>query len=204
MHGHVHACWRRQRQLQRPSRLNKRVLPSQQEEFDDCGAFDRGQTYDGATTAGTLTTGALSGVVSGDTVTASGTAGALSDADAGSRTCTVTYTLAGDDSGNYNAPADSTNVSCQVNKKNLTIAAPSIAAKTYDGAMTAGTLTTGALSGVVSGDTVTASGTAGALSDADAEAGHARSRTRLLETTAAITTPQQTQQTCLAKSTRRH
>ena len=110
----------------------------------------------------------FSGVVSGDTVTASGTAGALSDADAGSRTCTVTYTLAGDDSGNYNAPADSTNVSCQVNKKNLTIAAPSIAAKTYDGATTAGTLTTGALSGVVSGDTVTASGTAGALSDADA------------------------------------
>ena len=126
------------------------------------------KTYDGTTAAGTLTTGALSGVVSGDTVTASGSAGALSDADAGSRTCTVTYTISGDDSGNYNAPADSTNVSCQVNKKNLTIAAPSIAAKTYDGTTTAGTLTEGTLSGVVSNDDVDVDGTAGALSDADA------------------------------------
>ena len=118
------------------------------------------KTYDGATTAGTLTTGALSGVVSGDTVTASGTAGALSDADAGSRTCTVTYTLAGDDSGNYNAPADSTNVSCQVNKKALTVSGITASNKQYDGTTSATvSVENAAFAGIVTGDTVTVTAT---------------------------------------------
>ena len=129
------------------------------------------KTYDRTTTAGTLTTGTLSGVVLGDNVTVDGTAGALSDADAGSRTCTVTYTISGDDSGNYNAPNEELGVQCVVNKKDLTISqAASIAAKTYDGTATAGALTIGTLSDVVSGDNVTVDGTAGALSN-DGDAG---------------------------------
>ncbi|MFE8585958.1 YDG domain-containing protein, partial [Sphingomonas sp. NCPPB 2930] len=129
------------------------------------------KTYDGTTGAGALTLGTLSGLVGSETVTATGTAGALSSANAGSRTADVSYTLANGTNGglasNYTL-ATTTGVTALVNAKALTITAPSIAAKTYDGTTTAGTLTLGTLSGFVGSETVTASGTAGALSSANA------------------------------------
>ncbi len=129
------------------------------------------KTYDATTAAGTLTIGTLSGFVGSETVTATGTAGALSSKDAGTRTATVSYTLANGTNGglatNYTL-ADTTGVSALVNRAPLTITAPSIAAKTYDAMTAAGTLTIGTLSGFVGSETVTATGTAGALSSKDA------------------------------------
>ena len=129
------------------------------------------KTYDGTTTAGTLTTGALSGVETDDTVTVSGLAGALSDADAGARTCTVSYTLVGADSGNYNAPADSTNVSCQVDKKALTVSGITASNKQYDGTTSATiSVTNAAFAGIVTGDTVTVTAT-GTFADKEVKNG---------------------------------
>jgi len=128
------------------------------------------KTYDASTVAGTVTVGTLSGFVGSETVTATGT-GALSSKDAGTRTANVSYTLADGTNGglasNYTL-ANTLGVSALVNAKALTITAPSIAAKTYDATTTAGGVTIGTLSGFVGTETVTATGTAGALSSKDA------------------------------------
>ena len=126
-----------------------------------------GKTYDGSTAVGALTLGTLSGFVGSETVTATGSAAALSSPNAGSYTTTVAYTLANGTNGglasNYTL-ASSTGVAAVINAKALTIGAPSIAAKTYDATTAAGTLTIGTLSGFVGSETVTATGSAAALS----------------------------------------
>ncbi|MFE8585965.1 beta strand repeat-containing protein, partial [Sphingomonas sp. NCPPB 2930] len=125
------------------------------------------KTYDGTTTAGTLTLGTLSGFVGSETVTATGTAGALSSANAGSRTADVSYTLANGTNGglasNYTL-ATTTGVSALVNAKALTISGTSLASREYDGTTTPGALTLGVVSGWVGSERLTVSGTAGALS----------------------------------------
>jgi trimeric autotransporter adhesin len=127
--------------------------------------------YDGNTTAGALTLGTLSGLVGTETLGVTGLAGALSSKDAGARTATVSYTLANGTNGglgaNYTLAAN-TNVTATVNAKALTITAPTIAAKTYDGNTTAGILTLGTLSGLVGTETLGVTGLAGALSSKDA------------------------------------
>jgi hypothetical protein len=127
------------------------------------------KTYDGTTAAGTLTLGTLSGLVTGEAVTVSGAAGALSSKDVGSYSTTVSYTLGNGINGlasNYTL-ASNTGVNAAITTKALSIGAPTIASKTYDGTTAAGTLTLGSLSGLVSGETVTVSGAAGALSSKD-------------------------------------
>ncbi|NDB96442.1 MAG: hypothetical protein EBZ78_09835 [Verrucomicrobia bacterium] len=110
------------------------------------------KVYDGNRTAGTVTLGALSGFVGSETVTASGAAADYSSANVGSYSSAIAYTLNNGSNGglasNYSLAAG------------LSITAPSIASKVYNGNATAGSLTLGTLSGFVGSETVTASGAA--------------------------------------------
>ena len=109
------------------------------------------KTYNGNTTA-TVTLGTVSGIVSGDTVTATA-AGTFADKNVGTgKTVTIKYTLSGADAANYSM-ANKT-VTANITKKALT-ATSTAANKTYNGNTTA-TITLGTVSGIVSGDTVTA------------------------------------------------
>jgi len=126
--------------------------------------------YDGTTVAGVLTKGALSGLVSGESLTLDATAGALSGKDVGTRSATVSYTLTGTASGslgNYSLASTTATVNNVVTPKALTVTGTSLADKIYDGTTVAGVLTKGALSGLVSGESLTLDATAGALSGKD-------------------------------------
>ncbi len=117
------------------------------------------KTYNGNTTA-TITLGTVSGIVSGDTVTATA-AGTFADKNVGTgKTVTIKYTLSGTDAANYSM-ANKT-VTANITKKALT-ATSTAANKTYNGNTTA-TITLGTVSGIVSGDTVTATA-AGTFAD---------------------------------------
>jgi hypothetical protein len=126
--------------------------------------------YDATTTAGAVTVGTLSGFVGSETVTATATAAAYSSANAGSYSGDVViYTLhdgtGGGLAANYSlANGAATGVITPVA---LSITAPSIADKTYNGNTTAGTVTVGTLSGFVGSETVTATGLAAAYSSAN-------------------------------------
>ncbi|MFM7844719.1 MAG: beta strand repeat-containing protein, partial [Planctomycetota bacterium] len=127
------------------------------------------KVYD-ATTAATLvtTTAALSGVISGDTVTLTkGTSGTFADKNVGtSKTVTTTgFAIGGTDAGNYTLTQPTT--TANITAAALTVSNVSANNKVYD-ATTAATLvtTTAALSGVISGDTVTLTkGTSGTFAD---------------------------------------
>jgi filamentous hemagglutinin family protein len=82
------------------------------------------KVYNGSTAAGAVTVGTLSGLVTGETVTATGSATALSSANAASYTTTVSYTL-GNGTGlasNYSL-ANSTNVAATIGRSTLTVRA---------------------------------------------------------------------------------
>jgi len=118
------------------------------------------KVYDGATTAAVSGTAALSGVVSGDTVTLGGTRTAVfADKKAGTaKAVTISgYTISGADAGNYSLTQPS--LTANITAKALTITGLSAGNKVYDSATTVTITGTAALSGVVSGDTVTLGGT---------------------------------------------
>lgn len=128
------------------------------------------KTYDGGTTA-TLNTGsaALSGVVSGDTVTlgVGSATGAFGDKTvANGKTVTTSgFTIGGTDAANYSLTQPT--ATANITAASLTVTGVGASNKTYDGT-TAATLTgTATLNGVVSGDTVTlgTSGATGAFAD---------------------------------------
>ena len=119
------------------------------------------KTYDGNTAATVSGNVALNGVVSGDTVNLSGTpAGTFADKNAGSgKTVAISgLSLNGAEAGNYSLQAYST--TADILPKSITITGLNAANKTYDGNTAATVSGTGALNGVVSGDTVNISGTA--------------------------------------------
>jgi DNA gyrase/topoisomerase IV subunit A len=111
------------------------------------------KVYNGSTAAGALTVGTLSGLVTGETLTVTGSAAALSSANAGSYTTTVSYAL-GDGSGlasNYSL-ANSTNVASSIARAILTVRANDDAkfvAQTTDTVNFAGV----SYSGFINGDT---------------------------------------------------
>jgi hypothetical protein len=128
------------------------------------------KVYDGNAIAGAVTVGALSGFVGSELVTASGAAADYSSANVGTYNgVAVSYTLSNGSNGglasNYGLAAGS--ATGVITAKGLSIAAPSIASKVYDGNATAGSLTLGALSGFVGSETVTASGVAADYSSAN-------------------------------------
>ncbi|MGE0074346.1 MAG: YDG domain-containing protein [Sphaerochaetaceae bacterium] len=122
---------------------------------------DTTKEYDGLVAATITSEGTLSGVISGDfvTVEASATYDAVDAAD--DREITVTYTLAGSDAGNYLKPANKT-VMGLIQRKQLTmvVGATVDTTKEYDGLVAATITSEGILSGVISGDSVTAEASA--------------------------------------------
>jgi hypothetical protein len=121
------------------------------------------KTYDGGTVA-TLSTGsaALSGVISGDTVTLGNGTGAFATSAVGSgKTVTTTgFSLSGADAANYSVTQPTTTAS--ITAKSVTIAGVTAGNKTYDGGVTATLGGTASLTGVLGGDSsnVTLGGTA--------------------------------------------
>ena len=81
---------------------------------------------------------------------------------------TVTATLAAD---TYYNSVSSSATSFSLSKKPLTIGAPSIASKTYDGSATSGTVIPGSLSGFVDPETVSVSSAIGTYPDANVGTG---------------------------------
>jgi filamentous hemagglutinin family protein len=124
------------------------------------------RTYDGTTAAtGTLS---LNGLIAGDTVSAGAGGIAFDNRNAGTgRTVTASLTLGGADAGNYTITGTATG-SAVITPRAITASATADS-RVYDGT----TAATGriALSGVISGDTVTGTAT---YRFADANAGTAR------------------------------
>ncbi|MDI6751222.1 MAG: YDG domain-containing protein [Rhodocyclaceae bacterium] len=129
------------------------------------------KTYDGTTAATLGSLGTLSGVITGDDVSVSGTASAsFADKNAGTgKTVTVSgLALTGTDAGNYTLGSGAT-ATASILPKALTIAGSSAADKVYDGNATA-SITAGTLSGFVGSETVTVASASGAFSDKNAGA----------------------------------
>ena len=125
------------------------------------GLSAQSKVYDGATTATLSGTGTLAGVVNGDTVTLSGTpVGAFASAAVGTgKTVNVSgLSLSGSGAGNYTLTQPA-GLTAEITAKALTVTGLSAQSKVYDGATTATLSGTGTLVGVVTGDTVTLSGT---------------------------------------------
>ena len=120
------------------------------------------KVYDGTTYAAAAP-GALSGVIAGDSVTVTASAGYASAAAGTGKTITVAYTLGGTDGGNYSPPASTSVTSASITAKPLSVSNFVLLSKEYDALVTAKLLGTPTLNGVIAGDTVTvtASGTYG-------------------------------------------
>jgi hypothetical protein len=132
------------------------------------GATATNRAYDGDTNV-VVSGGSLAGVLGADGVTLGGTpAGTVASAAVGtSKVVTVTgYSISGAAAGNYTV-AQPTDVTVNITPKALSITAPTIASKVFDGTTTAGAVTVGSLNGFVTGETVTATGTAAAYSSAN-------------------------------------
>ncbi|WP_411877756.1 YDG domain-containing protein [Polaromonas sp. YR568] len=119
------------------------------------GATAAGKVYDG-TTAATVTGGTLGGVLSGDTVTLSGS-GTFDNKNVGSGKAVIAG-LSGADGGNYVVAAGG--ITADITAATLTVSDPyQILGKTYDGTTAASFILIGSigsgLSGVFSGDRVT-------------------------------------------------
>jgi hypothetical protein len=126
--------------------------------------------YNGTLTAGAVTIGTLSGFVGLETVTATGAASDYASQHVGNgKATTVSYTLADGTNGglaaNYSLADDA--ATGDVTPKTLTITAPSLATRGFDGTTNPGTLTIGTLSGFVGVETVTATGSAANYSSAN-------------------------------------
>ncbi|NBX13234.1 MAG: hypothetical protein EBR06_05365, partial [Acidimicrobiia bacterium] len=122
------------------------------------------KAYDASPNAGTLTVGTLTGFVSPETVTATAVAADYASANVGTRASTVTYTLLDGTDGNGGYSLASQSVNGVITAKTLSVTAPSIASRAYNGSTTAGAVTVGTLSGFVGTETVTATGAAAAYS----------------------------------------
>jgi mucin-19 len=120
------------------------------------------KVYDGTTAATVTGTGALAGVITGDTVTLGGLAQGVYDSKDVATATGVRFsglTLGGASAGNYTI---STNyvVPATITPKPLTVTGLGVAAsKVYDGTTSAIVTGSGAFSGVLGGDTVTLGGT---------------------------------------------
>ncbi len=131
--------------------------------------------YDGTLATGTVTLGALTGFVNGETVTVSVNTSTYPDANVGTgKSATIAYTLANGTNGglasNYSC-GNNTTTTGNITAKNLNIGSPGIASKVYDGSATSGTVTAGTLSGFVSGESVSVTSATGTYSDANVGAG---------------------------------
>ncbi|MGK5011526.1 YDG domain-containing protein [Janthinobacterium sp. MDB2-8] len=132
------------------------------------------KVYDGTLAAG-LTGGALQGLVGDETLVLSGTMGVFGDRNAGSnKTVTVSGASLADSTGlasNYTV-ASPTDVTASITAKALTVTGQLAGNKVYDGNAQA-SLSGGALSGLVAGETLGIGGQSAVFSDKNAANGKA-------------------------------
>ncbi len=124
------------------------------------------KVYDGNTSTTVNHSGvSFSGLVTGDTVTASGTSGSFATKAVGTgKTVTLSgTTYGGADAGNY-AFTDQTSTTADITAKAVTVSGLTAANKVYDGTTSATVRHSGvSFGGLVAGDTVTLSGTNGSF-----------------------------------------
>jgi mucin-19 len=120
------------------------------------------KVYDGTTAATVTGTGALAGVITGDTVTLNGLAQGVYDSKDVATATGVRFsglTLGGSSAGNYTIAANYL-VPATITPKPLTVTGLSVAAsKVYDGTTSAAVTGTASFGGLLGGDTVTLGGT---------------------------------------------
>ena len=109
-------------------------------------------------TDATIINGTLNGIVNGDAVSLVGTGTFASVNVANGITVTSTSTLSGAAAGNYSL-TQPTSLTANITPKALSITAPVIASKEYNGSAATGEIAVGALSGFVGSETVTATAT---------------------------------------------
>jgi hypothetical protein len=119
------------------------------------------KAYDGTTSA--KITGTLSGMLPNEAVTLVGTGSFASKNAGANQGVTSTSTLSGAAAGNYTLTQPS-GLKGTITAKGLSITAPTIASKAYDGKTAAGSVTVGSLSGLLGSETLIVSGTAAAYS----------------------------------------
>ena len=116
------------------------------------------KVYDASTTASISNAGSLSGVVAGDTVVASNSGASFANKNVGTgKAVTLSgVALGGADAANYSI-AQSATTTADITAKALSLSGFTAASKVYDATTTASITNVGSLTGVLSGDTVTAS-----------------------------------------------
>nr|WP_319776408.1 YDG domain-containing protein [uncultured Sphaerochaeta sp.] len=119
------------------------------------------KVYDGNNTAQINSSGTLSGIVTGDSVTVTASAAYADKTVAIDKTITISYALSGADAGNYLKPVADSSYSGNITKKQITIAGTTITAnKEYDGTTDVTVTSVGTSGGIVTGDSVTVSAVA--------------------------------------------
>jgi hypothetical protein len=126
------------------------------------------KVYDGTTAV--VITGTLSGVINSDDVSLVGIGNTLGSNVGTNKTVTAACTLSGTKAPYYSL-SQPTGLNAIFTAKPLTIGAPSIASKVYDGSATSGTVTPGALSGLVGSQNVYVSAATGTFGDANVGTG---------------------------------
>jgi hypothetical protein len=128
------------------------------------------KVYDATPAAGVITQGTVSGLVGVQTLTVTSSATAYSSANVGAAyTSTVSYTIA-DGTGlatNYSALATNNLTGLSITPAPITISAPTIAPKVYNGSAAAGVITPGTVAGTIGGQTLTVTPSATAYSSAN-------------------------------------
>lgn len=161
-----------------------RVIPSSivsPKALTIAGLFVVDKVYDGLTTATLSGTGTLNGVVFADDVTISGTPTSnFVDKNVGTgKAITITgYTLGGTKAANYSV-SQPTGVTANITAKPLSVTAPTIASKVYNGSAVSGAVSVGTITGFVGTETVTATAT-GVYADANAGTGKSATVTYVL------------------------
>ncbi|MGC6440272.1 MAG: YDG domain-containing protein, partial [Candidatus Puniceispirillaceae bacterium] len=126
------------------------------------------KTYDQSASASLSNQGSLSGILSGDDVSLTGGSASFADANVGAgKTVTFSgYSLTGDEAANYTLSTASTTTTADITARTLTISAPTISDKIYDGNQNA-SVTAGSLNGLLGNEQLGVSAT-GQFGDSDA------------------------------------
>ncbi len=133
------------------------------------------KVYNATTAAGLITQGTVAGLVGAETLTVTSSATAYSSANVGAAyTSTVSYVIA-DNTGlaaNYSALAPNNLTGLSITPAPITISAPTIAPKVYNGSAAAGVITPGTVSGLIGAELLTVTPSATAYSSANVGAAY--------------------------------
>ena len=135
------------------------------------------KVYDGNTTANATGAAVINGKVGSDDVTVTAGTASFDNENVGTdKTVTFTgYSLSGADAGNYNLKAQPASVTAKIAAKEVTITSLTTTDRSYQKDNLSVALTSGTLTGVITGDTVTIDLTnaKGTMTDANAGTGKA-------------------------------